>query len=225
MSKRRVLLADDHPNMLRMVESILESMFEVVGKVADGKSLMEAADDDSASALPRWPFFGETPSPPGFLRVVLRNGRFSCCPDNIPVCEGRFGNPQTGLHRGDKSSLPLPGVVPAGVRFFLPGKHSGSYPGGREMHSAETGFSGWRRVAHLPAASFPENRSLAQPSSRCSLAWCNRYRLPSVAAFSPVAVPCGPRQAITVRCRWLPVSPPLPQLVPTLHPWKSARCS
>jgi len=43
MSKRRVLLADDHPNMLRMVETILGSIFEVVGKVADGKSLMEAA--------------------------------------------------------------------------------------------------------------------------------------------------------------------------------------
>ena len=43
MHKPRVLLADDHPNMLRMVENILEPMFEVVGKVADGKSLLEAA--------------------------------------------------------------------------------------------------------------------------------------------------------------------------------------
>ena len=43
MRKLRILLADDHPNMLRMVENILEPMFEVVGKVADGKSLLEAA--------------------------------------------------------------------------------------------------------------------------------------------------------------------------------------
>ena len=43
MSKLRVLLADDHPNMLQMVESILEPAFEVVGKVADGKALLESA--------------------------------------------------------------------------------------------------------------------------------------------------------------------------------------
>jgi DNA-binding NarL/FixJ family response regulator len=43
MRKLRVLLADDHPNMLRIVETILEPMFEVVGMVADGKSLLEAA--------------------------------------------------------------------------------------------------------------------------------------------------------------------------------------
>ncbi len=45
MSKARVLLADDHPNMLQMVESILEPLFEVVGKVADGKSLLEAVSE------------------------------------------------------------------------------------------------------------------------------------------------------------------------------------
>jgi DNA-binding NarL/FixJ family response regulator len=43
MRKLRVILADDHQNMLRMVEAILEPIFEVVGKVADGKSLLEAA--------------------------------------------------------------------------------------------------------------------------------------------------------------------------------------
>jgi len=43
MCRLRVLLADDHPSVLRMVENILEPMFEVVGKVADGKSLLEAA--------------------------------------------------------------------------------------------------------------------------------------------------------------------------------------
>ena len=40
--KLRVLLADDHPYLLERVESIVEHMFEVVGKVADGKSLLEA---------------------------------------------------------------------------------------------------------------------------------------------------------------------------------------
>ena len=43
MSKLRVLLADDHPNLLQMVENIVEPILEVVGKVPDGKSLLEAA--------------------------------------------------------------------------------------------------------------------------------------------------------------------------------------
>lgn len=43
MSKVRVLLADDHPNLLEIVQSILEPTFEVIGKVANGKSLFEAA--------------------------------------------------------------------------------------------------------------------------------------------------------------------------------------
>jgi DNA-binding NarL/FixJ family response regulator len=43
MSKVRVLLADDHPNLLEILQSILEPTFEVVGKVRDGKSLLEAA--------------------------------------------------------------------------------------------------------------------------------------------------------------------------------------
>src|SRR6266404_58348 len=182
-------------------------------------------DDDSAPGLPRWPSSYETPSPPGFLRVALRNGRFSCCPDNTLVCEGRFGNPQTGLRRGGKSSLLPPCVVPAEAGVCLPGKHSGSSPADREMHSAETGSAGWRRAAHLPAAWSPENRPLVRPSSRYSLALCNRYRPPSVAAFSQVAVLRGPLRAITVRCHWPPVSPSLPQSVHALHPWKSARCS
>jgi DNA-binding NarL/FixJ family response regulator len=45
MSKVRVLLADDHPNLLEIVESVLEPTFEVVGKVADGKSLLEVASE------------------------------------------------------------------------------------------------------------------------------------------------------------------------------------
>jgi len=43
LSKLRVLLADDHPNLFRMVENILEPILEVVGEVPDGKSLLEAA--------------------------------------------------------------------------------------------------------------------------------------------------------------------------------------
>jgi CheY-like chemotaxis protein len=43
MSKLRVLLADDHPNLLQMVENIVEPILEVVGKVPDGESLLEAA--------------------------------------------------------------------------------------------------------------------------------------------------------------------------------------
>src|SRR5580704_13256195 len=181
--------------------------------------------DDIAPGLPRWPSSCETPSPRGFLRVALRNGRSSCCPDNTQVCEGSFGNPQTGLRRGGKSSLLPPCVVPAEAELCPPGKHSGSSPADREMRSAETGSSGWRRAAHLPAAWSPENRPLARPSSRYSLAWCNRYRPPSVAAFSRVAVPRDPPPVVAARCRWPPESPPVPQLVHTLHPWKSARCS
>src|SRR5258705_3737423 len=155
-------------------------------------------DDDSAPGLPRRPSSCETPSPPGSLRVALRNGRSSCCLDNTPVCEGRFGNPQTELRRGDRSSLLPPCVVPADVGLCPPGKHSGSSPADREMHSAETGSADWRRVAHLPAAWSPENRPFVRPSSRYSLALCNRCRPPSAEAFSRVAVARGPLRAITV---------------------------
>jgi DNA-binding NarL/FixJ family response regulator len=39
----KVLLADDHPGFPGLVASLLESSFEVVGKVVDGRSLFEAA--------------------------------------------------------------------------------------------------------------------------------------------------------------------------------------
>ena len=39
----RILLADDHPGVSDFVEALLESSNEVVGKVRDGKALMEAA--------------------------------------------------------------------------------------------------------------------------------------------------------------------------------------
>ena len=43
MSKVRILLADDHPDLLEMVEHHLESEFDVVGKVVDGQALFEEA--------------------------------------------------------------------------------------------------------------------------------------------------------------------------------------
>jgi DNA-binding NarL/FixJ family response regulator len=43
MEKVRVLLADDHPYFLEIVESLLLPGFEIIGKVADGRALIEAA--------------------------------------------------------------------------------------------------------------------------------------------------------------------------------------
>jgi DNA-binding NarL/FixJ family response regulator len=43
LSKLKVLLADDHPNLLEKVASLLEPTFEVVGRVRDGQSLFDAA--------------------------------------------------------------------------------------------------------------------------------------------------------------------------------------
>ena len=101
--------------------------------------------------------------------------------------------PQTGLRRGGKSSLAPPGVVPADARFFLPGKHSGSSPADREMYSVEIGSAGWLRAAYFPVAWSPENRSLARPSPRYSLASCNRYR---AQVQAPNQSPNGSRRMI-----------------------------
>jgi DNA-binding NarL/FixJ family response regulator len=43
LSKVRVLLADDHPLLLKAVVNRLEPDFEIVGSVGDGKSLFESA--------------------------------------------------------------------------------------------------------------------------------------------------------------------------------------
>ena len=43
LSRVRILLADDHPNFPEMAENLLESDFEVVAKVCDGKALFDAA--------------------------------------------------------------------------------------------------------------------------------------------------------------------------------------
>jgi DNA-binding NarL/FixJ family response regulator len=43
LRKVRVLLADDHPLLLKEVVSLLEPTFEVVGRVGDGESLFGSA--------------------------------------------------------------------------------------------------------------------------------------------------------------------------------------
>jgi len=43
MDKVRVLLADDHPRFSEMLESLLFPDLEVIGKVGDGRALVEAA--------------------------------------------------------------------------------------------------------------------------------------------------------------------------------------
>jgi len=42
-ARRRIVLADDHPDMLRRVSGILSPMFEIVAAVSDGRSAVEAA--------------------------------------------------------------------------------------------------------------------------------------------------------------------------------------
>lgn len=42
MNKVRILLADDHPQFLEMVERLLGPPFEIVGMVGDGRALIEA---------------------------------------------------------------------------------------------------------------------------------------------------------------------------------------
>jgi DNA-binding NarL/FixJ family response regulator len=43
MDRKRILLADDHPYFSELLESLLGPGFEVVGKVADGRALFDAA--------------------------------------------------------------------------------------------------------------------------------------------------------------------------------------
>src|ERR1700682_5362009 len=118
------------------------------------------------------------PSPPGFLRGAPLNGRAFGCLGNTPVCEDRLGNLPAGLRRRGKSSLVPSGVVPPDAGPCPVGKHGGSSLADKEMRSVVTGSAGWLRVAHFHTAWSPENRSLAWPSSRYSLAWCSRYRPP-----------------------------------------------
>jgi DNA-binding NarL/FixJ family response regulator len=43
LSKVRILLADDHRNFLKMVESLVGPTFHIVGSMPDGRSLFQAA--------------------------------------------------------------------------------------------------------------------------------------------------------------------------------------
>src|SRR2546421_522556 len=164
--------------------------------------------DGISAGLLQWPFSCGTRSPPGFLQAAPLNDRVFCCLDNTPVWEYRFGHPQTALPRCGKSSRPPPCVVSADAEFYPPGKHSDPSLADRGMRSVVTGSVDWLRVAHT--AWSPENRSLAWPFSRYSLAWCSRDRPPSVAVFYSAAVPGDPLLAITARSRWPPLSPPPP---------------
>lgn len=43
MNRFRILLADDHAHVLQKVSQLLEPAYDIVGKVADGQSLVDAA--------------------------------------------------------------------------------------------------------------------------------------------------------------------------------------
>jgi len=43
LNRIRILLADDHPGFPRIVESVLEPAFEIIGSVSDGQSLIDTA--------------------------------------------------------------------------------------------------------------------------------------------------------------------------------------
>jgi DNA-binding NarL/FixJ family response regulator len=44
MGRTRVLLADDHPDNAKLLRELLQGECEVIGAVADGQALIEAAD-------------------------------------------------------------------------------------------------------------------------------------------------------------------------------------
>jgi DNA-binding NarL/FixJ family response regulator len=45
MSRKRILLADDHSEMLDEVRALLDQEYDIVGEVNDGKRLVEAAQE------------------------------------------------------------------------------------------------------------------------------------------------------------------------------------
>jgi DNA-binding NarL/FixJ family response regulator len=51
MTRRRVLLADDHAATLRSWRALLEPEFEVVGSVGDGRALVDAYDQLEPDAI------------------------------------------------------------------------------------------------------------------------------------------------------------------------------
>src|SRR5215469_2528408 len=151
-----------------------------------------------SAGLLHWPFSCGMRLPTGFLRAAPLNGRDFCFLGNILVCEYRSGNPRTALRRRGKSSRVPLCAVSADAEFCPPDKHSDPSP---------------------------ENRSVARPFSRYSLAWCSRDRPPSVAVFYSSVVLGDPLLAITAWSRWPPLSPRPPQSIHARHPSKSARCN
>jgi DNA-binding NarL/FixJ family response regulator len=51
LSRVRILLADDHPNLLVIVTDLLSTLFDVVGTFGDGESLLNAAANLRPDAL------------------------------------------------------------------------------------------------------------------------------------------------------------------------------
>jgi len=45
MSRKRILLADDHVQMLEEIRALLDKEYEIVGAVQNGKTLVEAAQE------------------------------------------------------------------------------------------------------------------------------------------------------------------------------------
>jgi DNA-binding NarL/FixJ family response regulator len=45
MNRKRILLADDHAEMLEEVRALLDKEYEIVGAVQDGKQLVQAAEE------------------------------------------------------------------------------------------------------------------------------------------------------------------------------------
>src|SRR5215469_7626198 len=176
-----------------------------------------------SAGLLHWPFSCGMRLPTGFLRAAPLNGRDFCFLGNILVCEYRSGNPRTALRRRGKSSRVPLCAVSADAESCPPDKHSDPSPADRGMHSGATGSVSWLHVVHTACS--PENRSVARPFSRYSLAWCSRDRPPSVAVFYSAVVLGDPLPAITAWSRWPLLSPPPPQSIHARHPSKSARCN
>src|SRR5437899_8749965 len=181
--------------------------------------------DDIAPAPLRWPSSAGTRPPSHSLPDASPNGRASHSLDNIAACAHSFGNLASPLGSGTEPNLALSCADPRNATGCLPDKQNNLVHGRRQTRSAEGGSVYSFRWAHFPTSCFPENRSLARPSSRYCPVWYSRHRPPSVAAFSSDELAHVPPLAITARCRWLPASPTLPQSVPAPHRWKSARCS
>src|ERR1019366_7791652 len=173
----------------------------------------------------RWPSFPGTQGPSRFLPGELPNDHASDSSDNTPVCERNSHTISSSPHSDRKSLLAQPVTALRSAAICLRDTDTDPARHHTKTHWAAVDAELLSRWAFPHAPCFPENRSLARPSSRCCLAWYSRHRPPSVAAFSPAALRCDPLPATTARCRSLPASPRLPQSAPVPHRQKSARCS